>query len=68
MLDRIGDWRGCLVAYLANDIENHQADSIRHHTRTGHPLETAESVHNLKQVTGKPLAPKRPGRKPSKSK
>jgi putative transposase len=63
MLDRISDWR----AYLSNDVENHQADSIRRHTRTGRPLGTAEFVHNLERVTGKPLAPKRPGRKPSKS-
>ena len=64
MLDRISDWR----VYLSNEVENHQADSIRRHTRTGRPLGTAEFVHNLEQVTGKPLAPKRPGRKPSKSK
>ena len=64
MLDRINDWR----AYLSNEVENHQADSIRRHTRTGRPLGTAEFVHNLEQVTGKPLAPKRPGRKPSNSK
>jgi hypothetical protein len=56
MLDRINDWQ----AYLSNDVENHQTDSIRRHTRTGRPLGTAEFVHNLEQVTGKPLAPKRP--------
>lgn len=60
MLDRISDWR----VYLSNEIENRQTDSIRRHTRTGRPLGTAEFVHNLEQVTGKPLALKRPGRKP----
>ena len=34
----------------------------------GRPLGTAEFVHNLEQVTGKPLTPKRAGRKPSESK
>jgi hypothetical protein len=36
----------------------------RGHTRTGRLLGTAEFVHKLEQVTGKPLAPKRPGRNP----
>ena len=64
MLDRISDWS----AYLSNKVENHQSESIRRHTRTGRPLGTAEFVHNLEQVIGKPLAPKRAGRKPAKSK
>lgn len=64
MLDRIDDWR----TYLTKDVENHQADSIRRHTRTGRPLGTAGFIDNLERLTGKPLAPKRPGRKPSKSK
>jgi len=51
-----------------NDIENHQADSIRRNTRTGRPLGTAEFIDNLERLTGKPLTPKRPGRKPSKPK
>ena len=58
----------CWRTYLSNEVENHQADSRRRHTRTGRPLGTAEFVHNLEQVTGKPLAPKRAGRKPSKPK
>ena len=49
-------------------IENHQADSIRRNTRTGRPLGTAEFIDNLERLTGKPLVPKRPGRKPSKPK
>ena len=57
-----------VVPFLSNEVGNHQADSIRRHTQTGRPLDTAEFVHNLEQVTGKPLAPKRLGRKPAKSK
>ena len=64
MLDRISDWH----TYLMDDVEHHHADSIRRNTRTGRPLGTAEFIENLEQLTGKPLAPRRPGRKPSKLK
>ena len=64
MLDRVTDWR----EYLSKEVESHAADSIQLHTRTGRPLGTPEFVHNLELITGKALAPKRPGRKPSENK
>ena len=62
MLDRVSDWQ----AYLSNEVDSRQADSIRRHTRTGRPLGTSQFVQSLEQLTGKPMAPKRPGRKPAK--
>ncbi|MCB1759639.1 MAG: transposase [Gammaproteobacteria bacterium] len=61
MLERVADWQ----TYLSNDIEPQTAESIKRHARTGRPLGTPEFVRKLESITGKTLAPKRPGRKPS---
>ena len=63
MLDLVDDWS----AYLAdanehNDVHEH----IERHSRTGRPLGDASFVSKLEVMTGKSLAPKKPGRKPSR--
>lgn len=57
MLDRIDNWS----AYLANINDPSAVDSIRRHTRTGRPLGAAHFINKLEQLTGKSIAPKRPG-------
>jgi len=64
MLDRISDWR----AYLSSEMGSGQTDTIQRHTRTGRPLGTTAFVRSLERVTGRPLLPKRAGRKPAESK
>lgn len=59
MLDRIDDW----PAYLAV-AEEDEHEAIERHTRTGRPLGTADFVECMEAITGKELAPKRPGPKP----
>jgi len=39
--------------------------ATRRHPRTGHPLGAARFIHKLEQLTGKPVAAKRPGPRPS---
>ena len=63
MLDRISDWR----AYLSSEMANDQTDTIQRHSRTGRPLGTTAFVRSLERVTGRPLLPKRAGRKPAES-
>jgi putative transposase len=62
MLGRIKDWS----TYLSNEVESSTVASIQRHTRTGRPLGTPMFVHDLELITGKSLAPRQPGRKPSK--
>ena len=61
MLDRVPDWS----AYLSSTSQNDTIELIRQHNRTGRPLGSAEFIQALEQQTGKTLAPKRPGPKPS---
>lgn len=61
MLDRIRDWK----AYLSSTKQNDRTESLRQHNRTGRPLGSAEFIHTLEQQTGRTLAPKRSGPKPS---
>ena len=60
MLDRIKDWE----AYLSVDQENHEAVRlIQQHSHTERPLGNSLFVRRLEEITGKILAPKKPGRK-----
>ena len=61
MLDRIDNWS----AYLSNNNDTSAIDTIRRHTRTGRPLGASLFINKLEQLTGKPIAPKRPGPRPS---
>jgi len=61
MLDRIDNWS----TYLASNNDTSAIDAIRRHTRTGRPLGAAHFIKKLEQLTGKPIAPKRPGPRPS---
>jgi len=64
MLDRVNDWE----SYLIESQESHEAhQSIRLHSRTGRPLGDSQFIESLESLTGKTLAPKRPGRKPTGS-
>jgi putative transposase len=58
MLDRMNDWAAYLSAECDEDTE-----VIKLHTRTGRPLGSTDFVEHLEAVTGKVLAPRRPGRK-----
>jgi putative transposase len=58
MLDRMNDWATYLSAECDEDTE-----VIKLHTRTGRPLGSTDFVEHLEAVTGKVLAPRRPGRK-----
>ncbi len=61
MLDRVGDWR----AYLSDSGKaGGDYEVIERHTRTGRPLGDQGFVAMLETVTGRNLAPKRPGRRP----
>jgi putative transposase len=61
MLDRIDNWS----AYLTNNNGTSEIDTIRRHTRTGRPLGASHFINKLEQLTGKQIAPKRPGPKPA---
>ncbi|HKK04478.1 MAG TPA: transposase [Gammaproteobacteria bacterium] len=64
MLRRIRDW----AAYLSNDAEGGQLGQIiERHSRTGRPLGDKAFVERLERVTGKALAPRRPGRRRARS-
>lgn len=59
MLERVGDWSSFLSgASVERDVV------IERHTRTGRPLGSESFVDRLEVVTGRSLAPKRPGRRP----
>jgi len=61
MLDRVGDW----TAYLSDDnARGQEVEYIERHTRTGRPLGDGSFIGMLERITGKPLAQRRPGRKP----
>ena len=58
MLERVDDW----TAYLSAECDE-DTQVIKQHTRTGRPLGGMDFVEHLETVTGKVLAPRRPGRK-----
>jgi len=60
MLDRVGDW----LAYLSEVNEHKEVNPcIKRHARTGRPMGDESFVSMLETITGKSLAPKKPGRK-----
>lgn len=64
MLDRIDNWE----SYLSVAQETHVTHQhIQQHTRTGRPLGNPGFIAKLELLTGKELAPKKPGRKPAVS-
>lgn len=64
LLDRINDWE----SYLSAEPEAQEAlQHIQRHSRTGRPLGASGFVAKLESLTGKVLAPRRPGRKPPAS-
>ena len=60
MLDRVADWKSYLSDVSENVVKN---EIINQHTRTGRPLGCDAFVDKLEALTGKLLAPARPGRK-----
>lgn len=63
MLERVDNWK----AYLSNTEDAGATDTIRRHTRTGRPLGSSNFIDKLELLTGKPIAPRRPGPRPSSS-
>ena len=62
MLDLVNNW----LAYLSDANEPLEAhENIKRHTRTGRPLGTDAFVTKMEMISGRSLAPKQPGRKPS---
>ncbi|RDH83417.1 MAG: hypothetical protein DIZ77_04745 [endosymbiont of Seepiophila jonesi] len=59
MLEWFPDWE----SYLANHGQ-YDAERIRIHTRTGRPLGDSMFIQAAESLTGRILAPQKPGRKP----
>ena len=59
MLSRINDW----ATYLSSDEDDGMRDRIATSARTGRPLGDESFVQTLEEITGRELAPRRPGRK-----
>jgi len=62
MLALFPDWTTYLAEHDQVDIE-----SIRVHTRTGRPLGNSKFLQTAESLTGRVLAPQKPGRKPTVS-
>lgn len=60
LLERAPDWAGLLAAALPQDIY----EAIRRAERTGRPLGAGAFVARLEAQLNRPLAPRKPGRKP----
>ena len=64
MLELIDDW----AAYLSKESASGEVvEHIKRHSRTGRPLGDPQFVNELESLTGRVLAPRRPGRKPGAS-
>jgi putative transposase len=64
MLELIDDW----AAYLSKESASGEVvEHIKQHLRTGRPLGDPQFVTELESLTGRVLAPRRPGRKPGAS-
>ncbi len=61
LLSRVEDWSGLLAGGLS-EVER---ETIRAGERTGRPLGSAAFVAGLEQRLGRPLARRKPGRKPA---
>ena len=60
LLERAPDWK----AHLAEGLDDDRLEALRRHARTGRPLGAAPWVKRLEKRLGRPLAPRKPGRKP----
>jgi len=60
---RVGDWRAWLL-----DEDDPAVRLLRDRTRTGRPCGPAEFVARLENLLGRPLAPRKRGRKPKRKK
>lgn len=65
MLDRISNWDEYLSD--SNGIDKDANDTIERHTRTGRPLGDSVFVSELETISGRLLAPRKPGRRSSAS-
>ena len=63
LIERAGDWRH----FLDGGIETAALEEIRRHERTGRPLGGADFVAGLEARLGRPLLPRKPGRKKRQS-
>ena len=61
--DYVGTWRAWLL-----DEDDQAVRLLRQRTRTGRPCGPAEFVERLEKLLGRPLTPKKRGRKPKKRK
>ena len=59
--DHVGDWRAWLL-----DEDDQAVQRLRQRTRTGRPCGPAEFVQRLEKLLGRPLAPRKRGRKPKR--
>lgn len=57
MLSRIRNW----AAYLADDHDSRDIDTLRRHGRTGRPAGSDEFLGTLERLTGRRLRPSKPG-------
>ncbi len=62
LLERVDDWS----AFLRGGIEEESLKTIRGHERTGRPLGGVAFLKRLEKKTGRVLAPRKPGRKPTR--
>ena len=64
LLDRVPDWR----SFLAGGLDEAALETIRGHSRTGHPLGAEKFFRRLKALLGRDVRPRPPGRPPQRLK
>ena len=64
LLERVPDW----AEFLKGGLEKAELKAIHAHERTGRPLGDAAFIGRMEAVTGRTLAPRKPGRKKSAKK
>ena len=62
LLERVGDWK----AFLKRGVAAAELAAVRGGERTGRPLGDSAFLARLEAMTGRTLAPRKPGRKPAK--
>jgi putative transposase len=60
MLELVDNWE----SYLSHSRTVDEMKRITQHSRTGRPLGSSEFIRRLEAISGKALAPRKPGRKP----
>ena len=63
LLRRVPDW----ARFLAGGMADEDIEQIRKHSRTGRPLGATRFVQRLERRLGRPLLPRKPGRKPKEA-